>query len=76
MVRTQVSKEHFGRQSISPHYTALEGHLRNERQVLNFVLVRLDNRRDSKIHGIGTNVLPEVESLQLYNQQETTATRR
>jgi len=48
----------FGREIICAHYTAPEGSFRHEGQVLNFVLVSLDYRRERKDHVIGTKILP------------------
>ena len=58
MVRKQESKKHFGRKTISAHYTAPEGSFRDEGQAPNFVLVNLDYRRERKRHVIGTKILP------------------
>jgi len=50
MVRKQESKNKFGRKTVSPHYTAPEGALRDERRVIYFVLVSLNYRRERKHH--------------------------
>jgi hypothetical protein len=59
MVRKQEPKKHFGWKTISLHYTAPKGSLRDERQVPHFVLVSLDYSWERQRHVIDTRVLPQ-----------------